>query len=385
MKKKCAYFMAISPNLAFAAGNVAIGINKYLKNEDFDIVIYHSGISDDDSKAMKKIPHVVLKYYKLDEDFVQHMIEKLPTECRFRSRDRLMCFAHFEAFALLDEYQYVVWMDSDVLVQESIDDICQYGPIGLQADTPHSVGNQFVSIPDANYKYDIEAIRVGLMVFSDELPYKILYRWCFDKAIEFAQYLKNPEQAVINLMLQEFAINPHIIPAEYHCDCREKEAVMTHIVHFGTEEKVWNKEDILVAYPEWFRNHEKWKLLGGSVSNDFTLIDYSPRPPFSSKEEILFPFGEIPFGSSIILYGWGRAGRIFFSQIKRLDYCNVVAIADKRKYTYENGKTTIFPETIADAGCFDYIVISIRNKEMAMEVKKELCSEYGILEGKIVW
>ena len=30
MKKKLAFLLGITPNLAFAAGNVALGINKYM-------------------------------------------------------------------------------------------------------------------------------------------------------------------------------------------------------------------------------------------------------------------------------------------------------------------------------------------------------------------
>ena len=36
-KKKCAYVLAASQNIIFAAGNVALELNPFMPNEDFDI------------------------------------------------------------------------------------------------------------------------------------------------------------------------------------------------------------------------------------------------------------------------------------------------------------------------------------------------------------
>ena len=43
-KKKCAYVLAASQNIIFAAGNVALELNRYMPDEEFDILIYHRGL-----------------------------------------------------------------------------------------------------------------------------------------------------------------------------------------------------------------------------------------------------------------------------------------------------------------------------------------------------
>ena len=108
MKKKLAFLLGITPNLAFAAGNVALGINKYMSDDDYDIVIYYTELAQNDLEVFSKVPHVILRQFSLPEDFINTMMKKLPSQSRFRSNYRLMCFAHFEVFPLLKEYQNVL-------------------------------------------------------------------------------------------------------------------------------------------------------------------------------------------------------------------------------------------------------------------------------------
>lgn len=65
-KKNLAYLLVCSGDLAFAAANVALGINKYNREEDYDILVYHTGMTERDKRAFAKIPHAVLREYHLD-------------------------------------------------------------------------------------------------------------------------------------------------------------------------------------------------------------------------------------------------------------------------------------------------------------------------------
>lgn len=305
-KKKLAFLFGFTPNLAFAAANAALSLNRHITIQDYDILMYYTDLPESDIRAFKKIPHVVLKQFNLSNDFVDIMLKKMP-EGRFKSKNHLMCFAHFEAFSLLNEYETVVWNDVDIGVQGDLADILNYTPLGLCEDIPWTVKDQFTSsIPE--YKMNIPAYCSGVMVLNDTLPYQKIYNWLYQKAIQYASYLKNPDQSIINLMLQEFHLLPKIVPlAEYNCISWRDDAITARIVHFGSDQKVWNNTNICNAFPEWYRTHLSWLKLGGS---DFDRSKITPRnargsldhldtlqqetPPWRYTKKVIYLFGVLP-------------------------------------------------------------------------------------------
>ena len=307
-KKKIAFLFGFTENLAFAAANAALGINRYISINDYDIVMYYTNLPETDIIAFKKIPHVKLKKFNLEKSFINTMLTELPEKCRFKSINHLMCFAHFEAFSLLDEYENVVWNDVDIGVQGDISTILNYIPLGLTPDIPWNVKDQFTQ-DIKGFDMSKPAYCSGVMLVNDKLPYKKIYKWLYEKAILYAKYLMNPDQAIINLMLQEFDIMPKEIPLlEYNCISWNDKANVAKIVHFGTEQKVWNNTNICNSFPEWYRTHLYWLSLGGS---DFDQSKITPRNPrgaldyldklslsentkFSKKWKI-YIFGFIPF------------------------------------------------------------------------------------------
>lgn len=268
MKKKLAFLLGITPNLSFAAGNVAIGINKYMSNNNYDIVIFYTELPEKDILAFSKIPHVTLKQFELPKSFVHTFLESLPKESRFREKNKLMCFAHFEVFSLLENYENVAWIDVDTSIQKDLSTIINFSnPIGITKDTPWKVRDQFIGDID-EYNLDIEGYCTAVMVANDSLPYKEIYGWLYKKALQYAALLKNPDQAIISIMLQEFNIKPICMPLEeWQCISWKREAATARIVHFGTENKIWNDSNICNAFPEWYRNHEMWLEIGGSDFN----------------------------------------------------------------------------------------------------------------------
>ena len=395
MKKKLAFFLGISPNFAFAAGNVAIALNRYCKGTEYDIVIYHSGVSNRDLEAFSRIPHCILRGFSLDDDFVEFMICSLPEDCRFRTREKLMCFAHFEAFALLREYENVIWLDADVLVQDDLLGLVQFGPLAFTPDG-HSVGEQFFSPPQCKYDLEREAFRIDMMVLGDSLPYERIYQWCYDEARSFASYSKNPEQAIINLCLQEFHLKPAVISEKWQCFSYRPETVSARCVHFGTDRKVWNDKVLYVLYPEWYRNHMRWVELGGGVSEDYQMEGASPwdvQRMLLREQRRFFLFHKIPENSKLIIYGGGGRGHRYVEQIQRIAYYKIVAVLDKDPSNVEEFTFSVlgaasfhvlYPEEIAEAGDYDYVVIALKAEEMIREAE-DILLRSGVPKEKIVW
>lgn len=263
-KKNLAFLLGITPNLSFAAGNVSLAINRHMKTQDYDIVIYYTDLKENDINAFKKIPHVRLVKFNLPEDFISEMLQKIPDSSRFKSRNHLMCFCHFEVFPLLDEYKHVAWIDVDTSIQRDLSDIVKFSPFGVGPDTPWTVGNQF-SHDIEGYDMKREGHCTAVMVVEDSLPYKQIYNWLYEKALEYADCIVNPDQAIISIMLQEFNIKPQLMNVEeWQCISWRREAPWARIVHFGSNKKVWNNINVCNAFPEWYRVHLDWLDLGGS-------------------------------------------------------------------------------------------------------------------------
>ena len=267
MKKKLVYVLATSQNMVFAAGNVALGLNKYMPYDEFDILILHNGLVEEDEKTLGKIRNVILESYSFPEGF-EDAIGKRVTG-RFGRGNALLTFCHYEIFRLLDEYETAAWVDIDTAIQGSLSGLSLHGPFGMSPDrylTGISPNSGNFNRPVPGYDMDRPGYCAAVVVVNDKLPrYKEIYDWLWKKSIELAEYLHNPDQGIINLAIQEFKIEVNEINHyEYVCFASFKEANTAKIAHFGTERKVWVNSWYLRSFPEWYRTHLEWLKLGGS-------------------------------------------------------------------------------------------------------------------------
>lgn len=284
-KKKLAFLLGITPDLAFAAGNVALSLRKQMSGADFDIVIYHADeLAANDAAAFRSIKQCRLVRFAFPPGFVETMLAKSPPESRFRLAHQLMTFCHFEAFALLAEYQSVVWLDADIAVQGNVSNITRFGPFGITTDDPWKVQVNFVA-PIQGYDMQAPGVCCAVMLVQDILPYQAMYKWLYYKAIECARFQLNGDQGIINLALQEFRITPNLMSfLEWQCIAWRPEAMIAKIVHFGTGKKVWNTTSICNAFPEWYRIHREWVHLGGSNFDQTQIRPTNILPLLNSLE-----------------------------------------------------------------------------------------------------
>jgi len=94
-----------------------------------------------------------------------------------------------------------------------------------------------------------------------------------------------------------------------------------------------------------------------------------------------FPFDKVPKNSRIVLYGAGNVGKQFYEQVIETNSCEIVLWLDKKA----DGILVKLPEMIdsLNADNYDYAIIAIENKAIAIDVKNFLMS-YGIPENKII-
>lgn len=99
------------------------------------------------------------------------------------------------------------------------------------------------------------------------------------------------------------------------------------------------------------------------------------------KKLYLFPFNKVPQGVRVILYGAGNVGKAYFEQIKKINYCEIIAWVDQNEQIGDERVSSI--QEIYDRK-FDYIVIAIESAEVCISVSNMLKSK-GIEEKRIIW
>lgn len=82
--------------------------------------------------------------------------------------------------------------------------------------------------------------------------------------------------------------------------------------------------------------------------------------------------------SKIILYGAGAIGQQYRKWIQILNIYQIVKWVDKNNYIGVDAVESIMEFE------FDYVLIAVKRRDVADEIKKQLC-DYGVEEQKIVW
>ncbi len=122
---------------------------------------------------------------------------------------------------------------------------------------------------------------------------------------------------------------------------------------------------------------------------DFSYLPPSPPPApvkqVSEATKWLFPYECVPKGSRVVLYGFGKVGSEFFSEIVHNHYCELIAIVDQDFTDKQNAVCEIpfiRPERLSDYH-FDFIVLSVASEEKAGEMR-DIVEKLGIKQ-TIIW
>ncbi|MFC2128723.1 glycosyltransferase [Bacteroidota bacterium] len=269
MKKKgyLAIVLGITGNWAFTAGTILIGLKHHLKIEEYDVIIYQQNLLKKDADCLMKIHPCIFNQYKFRNINVPMDKFKRVSE---------MAFSRFECFDLLDDYKNVIWIDVDALILKDFSNIINNlnNGIGMypHQNTPISVSFSN-SVP--GYNMQAECFNSGIIFLNDSLvKRKFLSDWCYSSVEKHIKYISS-DQAIINLMLQEFDIKPKEIAVKYNCP-PSSETEDTVIVHPWGNRKFWND----IYHPVWEGYFQKWRKMGGSS----TIVDAY----FLRRAKILF-------------------------------------------------------------------------------------------------
>lgn len=270
-KKNIALAFGITSNYIDILANALIGLVKHSTAFWDGIVVFHNGISKENQKKINNITKCNFIEVK-EQDFVKYISQDL---IKLYS---VATFFKFESYKLLDEYHKVIWSDVDVLFQKDISELAKYadktGYAATIATPNYRNIDNFCEIIN-KYNMFVPMYNAGLFVISDKLKnYKKIYDWCYYATKKYSTVLKWLDQAVQNIMIQEFKIDVEEIDLEkYHCHPSNFNfSNDAFIIHAHGTRKFWNDNEYKTLYSEWQENNAEWKKINSHKISNSKLI-----------------------------------------------------------------------------------------------------------------
>lgn len=228
------------------------------------IYIYHDGFSEKDINALKKLANIKFVLYNIEDfyskvDFSDNEIKCIPNSFK---RYTHLCFARYEMFNLLNEYNYIIYFDFDMLIQDDISELFKYS-LGLckgSVSIDYAIGQKLTDIDGAALNFSS-----GLIVASDKINFFSITKECYAATKKFFQTLVLPDQGVLNYVFTKLNIHPEPIPDIYYGSTSQLKSINSKIIHaHGKSNRFWNNQAVKLSYPEWSENNKLWESLGGT-------------------------------------------------------------------------------------------------------------------------
>ncbi|EPM6220120.1 glycosyltransferase, partial [Campylobacter coli] len=272
--KKVAILLAADQNYSFAVANVIIGLKRW--NEDLvsNIIVMHDiNKATRDKISLIWKDKIIWKQY-LQDDFIkdidmsQEILEKF---CNY-NKYTIFSLCKFYIFSLLENYDKVIWLDSDMLITGSLKELIENNSELQGCKTSSSLAVEYLKLDNTVNNSKIEKVfRLGGgLIVADK---KILtYNNCLtEECFKIVQKLysfkfKNQEHGEKILEgADEFPFG--VLIYKYNLSCRDlsgKENILlgaskessnsTHIIIHGK----W-KNPLLISHQEWYINHKIWQ------------------------------------------------------------------------------------------------------------------------------
>lgn len=258
MKKNVAIVFGITKDYVFALANVLIGMKKHCSRFWDDIIVYHDGVMEEDIEKISTI---------LECRFILYDTSSISKESKKESVKAYsyMALARFECFDLLHDYKYVIWHDVDILIQKDFKELLQTADSSGMALTcnPQFYGEQNFYQLISEYDLLKPLYNSGLMVLKDNLQnFPKMRKYCYDKFNKYADKIRYLDQAVLNIMIQDYGIKVRNISlSEYCCHPSELNCSNASIIHAYGRDKFWNSMELKIQFSEWVSNDEEWERI----------------------------------------------------------------------------------------------------------------------------
>lgn len=203
-------------------------------------------------------------------------------------------YARFECFRLLDHYERVLFLDSDVLVRRELDSVfgqTRHG-VALTLDpVMTTTARNFFSVPQG-VNPNAPGYNAGVFALTRDLPcpgnYAAITDWLYEKMAQWADVLFLPDQAVINVAAEHFEWNVSVLPRDYNrpASSSYSELKRAFIIHSTGPRKFW----CYYYFRDWYHWYAQWIAKGGapvSVRKDSELYTAFCRK-FGLQKKVFF-------------------------------------------------------------------------------------------------
>lgn len=256
--KSTAVICGSSSSFAFA---MYVSLWSFLKNSpklaaQADIYVYAYQWSEEIKQKIRSLGPITILDFDIPADIerTEHILRFTPA-----------LFHRFEAFKLLDKYETVICLDSDILVKKELLETIskQQKPIGLTPDTMPIVRRNFKSdIP--GYDMSAPCYNAGFIVLKKQgFPANSgeIYSWLYDMLKKYSYTACLGDQGLINLALQEFKLQPEVYSMLYNqpASSSAKQLKKAFIIHSTGHRKFW----CYYFFKEWVEGYAKWREIGG--------------------------------------------------------------------------------------------------------------------------
>lgn len=226
-----------------------------------EIVVYHDGIKTKDQELIKSI---------YNTRFIEYTYKPKSKNDEVISYFSRMVYCKYECFALLDDYDEVVWSDYDVVVQGRLDEFCSIKDDEFNILTCGDVLRNFMYKDIINkeileYDLDLAGVSTPLFALSSKLKdYDKIYRWCYEKTTAWGDDFYLPEQCIFSMAVQEFGIKTKRFEFDDYACFPTKSKGGEKIIHAAGPVKFWNG----MNNDTWNRLYNEWLKIGGTGYSD---------------------------------------------------------------------------------------------------------------------
>lgn len=255
--KKRALVTGGSSNQSFAIGTFLINIKEKCPKIADEFVIFHDGkMLERDMQLMSQIVPTRFIQYRVPPS-VSAVVNQGAA-----SHFTPMLFCKFECLKLLNDYEAVGWSDYDVVLLDDISEVFNSAESLKMLLMENSAYQSFL-IPIDEYDMNSWGMSAALFVLRDSLQYNEMYDFCYKMLCKYGNNLFMPEQAIFNIMLQEFSLTPGRLPHCIYVPHPKDHAQNPHakILHAYGSPKFWDGLENEI----WRRNYAQWCSMGGSI------------------------------------------------------------------------------------------------------------------------
>ncbi len=220
-------------------------------------IIFHDGIDQREQEKIKII---------MDTEFIFYRYPyKVKNDCILNYFSPML-FCKYECFKLLNIYDEVVWTDYDVIIEDRLDELCDFSKseFNIVVDHRKTIREMFYSeIQNKEielYNLSKEAICTPLFAISKRIDnYNSMYDWCYKRTNIYENDLFLAEQCIFSLLMQEYNIDYcGLSPQKYACHPRDAVGG-EKILHSYGQPKFWSG----LENEHWSRLYQQWIRMGG--------------------------------------------------------------------------------------------------------------------------